>query len=119
MTNYIHVLIHHKRIEKGWSLESLSHGICSLSYLAKVEKGTITPAIDICNKLLEKLDVHLEDDVKDILPKVDYFYHHFYDYDVYLTEEELNKLSNSIYLLDAIIIRAYQTGNQIDELKDY
>ena len=119
MTNYIHVLIHHKRIEKGWSLESLSHGICSLSYLAKVEKGTITPALDICNKLLERLDVHLEDDVKDILPKVDYFYHHFYDYDVYLTEEELTKLSNSIYLLDAIIIRAYQTGNQIDELKDY
>lgn len=77
MNKYINILIHNKRIEKGWSLESLSHGICSVSYLSKLEKGTIDSTEDITNKLLEKLGVYLETDLKDILVKVNQFYHSF------------------------------------------
>lgn len=54
MQTYISVLIHNKRLEEEWTLESLSHGICSSSYLSKLEKGTLLPKEDIVEKLLQK-----------------------------------------------------------------
>ena len=48
MQTYISVVIHNK------PLESLSHGICSSSYLSKLEKGTLLPKEDIVEKLLQK-----------------------------------------------------------------
>lgn len=112
MNKYIHILIHHKRIEKGWSLESLSHGICSVSYLSKLEKGSIDSTVDITNKLLEKLGIHLETDLNEILPKVDKFYHSFIlffiDESSYLTDDEIHKLLNSEYFLDGLLIDAWQ-----------
>ncbi len=112
MNKYINILIHNKRIEKGWSLESLSHGICSVSYLSKLEKGTIDSTEDITNKLLEKLDIHLETDLSELLPKVDEFYHSFIlffiDDSNYLSHEEIAKLLNSEYILDGLLIDAWQ-----------
>ena len=116
MNKYINILIHNKRIEKGWSLESLSHGICSVSYLSKLEKGTIDSTEDITNKLLEKLGVYLETDLKDILIKVNQFYHSFIlffiDESNYLTNDEIQKLLNSEYFLDGLLIDAWQHSNK-------
>lgn len=71
MQKYIHILIHNKRLEKEYTLESLSHGICSTSYLSKLEKGAIEPKEDIIHLLLQKLDIQLEKDIEDLLPKIE------------------------------------------------
>ena len=126
MNNYTNVLIHNKRLEKGWSQESLSHGICSVSYLSKLEKGTIQPQSDITDKLLEKLNIHLETDLKDILPKVKTFYHSFILFTIdeshFLSDAEITRLLNSKYCLDGLLIQAWQNVNQshyIEQLKGY
>lgn len=123
MSNYINVLIHNKRLENKWSLESLSHGICSVSYLSKLEKGTIEPTEDITNKLLSKLDIHLETDLNDILPKIKNFYSSSLIFTIsessYVTDGEIDKLINSIYCLDGLLIKAWESKENINELKDY
>lgn len=53
------ILIRETRIKKQWSQESLSHGICSLSYLSKIEKGTIQANQEILDALLKKLDIKI------------------------------------------------------------
>lgn len=50
------ILIRETRIKKQWSQESLSHGICSLSYLSKIEKGTIQASQEILDALLKKCE---------------------------------------------------------------
>lgn len=47
--------IHTKRLEKEISLEALAHGICSPSYLSKIEKGQVIASEDILQALLKKL----------------------------------------------------------------
>lgn len=48
-------LIRQKRKQLGWTLESLSYGICSPSYLHKIESGKILPSQQILSCLEKKL----------------------------------------------------------------
>lgn len=66
------ILIRETRIKKQWSQESLSHGICSLSYLSKIEKGTIQASQEILDALLKKLDIKIL--TKEHSKKIDNFY---------------------------------------------
>lgn len=121
--NYIHILIHNKRLEKGYSLESLSHGICSTSYLSKLEKGTIEPKEDIVHLLLKKLEIQVEQNLEDLLPKIEQFYHSFVLYHIdesnFLTRNEISRLLNSVYCLDGLLIQAWQYNEGLDTLKEY
>ena len=94
MEDYISLLIHNKRIEKGYSLESLSKGICSVSYLSKLESGTITVKDDIVDLILKKLDLNINEDLGELSTKVDGFYNSFslfiFDQVSYFTEKEIN-----------------------------
>ena len=123
MEDYISLLIHNKRIEKGYSLESLSKGICSVSYLSKLESGTITVKDDIVDLILKKLNLNINEDLGELSTKVDGFYNSFslfiFDQVSYFTEKEINLLLNSRLFLDALIIKAWQNGVDIDELAYY
>ncbi len=123
MQDYISLLIHNKRIEKGYSLESLSKGICSVSYLSKLENGTITIKEDIVDLLLKKLDLNINDDLGKLSTKVDSFYNSFtlfiIDQVNFFTDKEINTLLNSRLFLDALIIKAWQSESNIDELAYY
>lgn len=123
MEDYISLLIHNKRIEKGYSLESLSKGICSVSYLSKLESGTITVKDDIVDLILKKLDLNINEDLGELSAKVNEFYNSFslfiFDQVSYFTEKEINLLLNSRLFLDALIIKAWQNGVDIDGLAYY
>ncbi|MBM7662285.1 tetratricopeptide (TPR) repeat protein [Bacillus mesophilus] len=46
------------RTKKGITQESLSQGICSITYLSKIENGKITPNQETVKFLLERLDLN-------------------------------------------------------------
>ncbi len=45
-----------KRLEKNWSQEGLCKGICTVSYLSKIEQGKVIPGSDILYALGTRLD---------------------------------------------------------------
>lgn len=86
--DYRYVLIKKYRKEKEYSLESLSHGICSVSYLSKIENNEIHASNEILNLLLNKLDISLlepqeEDKVKKLL---DQFFESMFAYNTKVYE---------------------------------
>lgn len=55
MNDYRGLLIKKQRKELDISLEALSHGICSPSYLSKIENNILVANDDIYNLLFKKL----------------------------------------------------------------
>ena len=49
-----------KRIEKGMKLEDVSSGICSISYLSRIENNQSKPDEDSLKLLFERLDLNYE-----------------------------------------------------------
>lgn len=71
------MLIRQRRLEKNYSLEGLSKGICALSYLSKIEKGAVVPAEDILERLFQALDMHYEQDeafLEEVKEKLEVYY---------------------------------------------
>ncbi len=56
--NYRAYLILRERIRKNWSQEGLCKGICTVSYLSKIESGKAEPSGEIMNLLLERLQLN-------------------------------------------------------------
>jgi len=54
---YLGALIRRKRLEKNWSQAGLSKGICTVSYLSKIEQGKAEPSAEILDALLLRLGV--------------------------------------------------------------
>lgn len=58
--NVMGYVIHQERLRRGWSLESLGHGICSPSYLSKIETGRTNPSEEMIHLLLEKMGIEYQ-----------------------------------------------------------
>ncbi|QPC48226.1 helix-turn-helix transcriptional regulator [Mangrovibacillus cuniculi] len=58
-------LIKHQRIEKGFTQEELCLGICSVSYLSKIEHSVTIPSREIINLLLSRLGIQEYDNHED------------------------------------------------------
>lgn len=50
-------LIYRERIRRNWSQEGLCKGICTISYLSKIENGKTVPSQEILNLLLQRLEL--------------------------------------------------------------
>lgn len=61
MQKQIAKILKAKRIEKKMNLEELSEGICSISYLSRMENGFVKLQDPYVKKLFEKLDINYED----------------------------------------------------------
>lgn len=55
-------LIRRERLARDWSLKGLSHGICAVSYLSKIERGEAEPSPEVVGALLERLGLAWHDD---------------------------------------------------------
>lgn len=55
--NYRAYIILRERLKKNWSQEGLCKGICTVSYLSKIESGKAEPSEEIMNLLLERLQL--------------------------------------------------------------
>lgn len=54
-------IIKNERIKRNQTLENMAKGICSVSYLSKLENNAIKPSEDYVKALLERVDVKYED----------------------------------------------------------
>lgn len=55
-------LIRRERLARDWSLKGLSHGICAVSYLSKIERGEADSSPEVVDALLERLGLAWHDD---------------------------------------------------------
>ena len=55
--NYHATLIYRERMRRDWSQEGLCKGICTVSYLSKIENGKAEPSEDILRLLLQRLEL--------------------------------------------------------------
>lgn len=108
---YLPILLRQAREAKGWSQESVAHGLCAVFYLSKIENGRIVPAPDLAHALVRRLDLMLENGARTkIAEKLDTFYDHKI---VAFSSEEIASMERSTLVLDAKLV-LYQDG----ELKD-
>lgn len=56
--------IRFKRIKKDFTQEGLAHGICSVTYLSKIENEKIIPNQEIIKLLLKRLGIEINDSLK-------------------------------------------------------
>ena len=79
MNDYRGLLIKKRRKELDISLEALSHGICSPSYLSKIENNILVANDDIYNLLFKKLGISTMDTIKEekIKQMLDLFFKYY------------------------------------------
>jgi len=59
--HYAGYLIRRERLKRDWSQEGLCKGICTVSYLSKIEQGKVEPSAEITGLLLEKMGIDWDD----------------------------------------------------------
>lgn len=59
--NYAHFLIRQKRLDRNWSQEGLCKGICTASYLSKIEQGKAEPSEEVIRLLFQRMGIEWND----------------------------------------------------------
>lgn len=115
MKDYRGMYIQQMRKEKEYSLEALSHGICSVSYLSKIENGEVCASDEILNLLLKKLNVKIIEDtnLEDVKQQLNSFFELLFEYDVriydvvYQLKAYDGKLLGSSLFIDYELFKMY------------
>lgn len=55
--NYAGFLLRRERLARNWSQEGLCSGICTVSYLSKIEQGKAQPSGEVLGLLMKKMDL--------------------------------------------------------------
>lgn len=62
--NYLGLIIKQERLVKNWSQEGLCKGICTISYLSKIENSIATPSDQIVELLFKRLGLNFSVDLE-------------------------------------------------------
>ena len=123
---WIGTLIRKKRLELGWSQEGLCRGICAVSYLSKIEQGKADCSPELRRLLMERLCETWNEDKDGSLSAcvetlwsailtMDHFSYHA-AWDDFTTN--LDALLQSPFLVDAILLRSWETHTPDPLLKE-
>ena len=110
------VLLRRERLRRNWSQEGLCRGICSVSYLSKIEQGKTEATPEILQLLFARLELPWHDSPEEQrlgAETVERFYEALLSCDPhfealqedFLKQEEF--LKNSPYALDALLMRSF------------
>lgn len=80
-TKFPGLLIRLERLKRGWSQESLCHGICAVSYLSKIEQGKAEVSGEIPMLLLKRLGIRWKPGDKSSSQLVEDLYDAFFSLD--------------------------------------
>lgn len=124
MKNYIGYLIKYNRLKLNYSQEGLCKGICAVSYLSKIENGSVEPSPEIIDQLFKALNInYLRDEI--LLSKYKSLLFSFFDktfHDEPTTEEEKELSTADEHLLyselglEYQLFRVYQLYNKKDSI---
>ena len=62
--NYQGYIIYRERVRRNWSQAGLCKGICTVSYLSKIESGRAEPSEEILRLLLARLNLETNREVE-------------------------------------------------------
>ncbi|MDU2673612.1 MAG: helix-turn-helix domain-containing protein [Clostridium sp.] len=125
MEKIIGLIIKKNRLEQNMSQESLCHGICAVSYLSKIENGSVKADMEIISKLFLELgitfsEVVSEEEEGEIYSALDNIFIEKLKFD--RAKEILNKYSSMIYstkvltyLILEFIVKANEDFKSVDE----
>lgn len=101
ITRKISQAIKHRRLQKNMTLEAIAKGICSLSYLSKIENMIISAHSSYLEAICERLDINFEELVKQHKQKDlnEVLQWYLYEYN--------DKLENLVNVLDNPYYNAY------------
>jgi len=109
------MLIKKYRIEQNMSQESLCQGICAVSYLSKIEKGSVTCSDEILHQLMDVLGIDLNHNpgkIKMLKEAIDHFYRSYFLHKqeeihrwMDLLNEEQELLQHSSLAIDYMLIQ--------------
>lgn len=116
------VLLRRERLHRNWSQEGLCQGICSVSYLSKIEQGKAEAAPEILRQLFERLKLPWHDSTEEReagLELTEQFYESLLSCDSkaldtvrqeFFAQEDC--LQNGPYALDAMLMRGFLSEPQ-------
>lgn len=125
MEKIIGLIIKKNRLEQNMSQESLCHGICAVSYLSKIENGSVKADMEIISKLFLELGITFSEVVSEekegeIYSALDNIFIEKLKFD--RAKEILNKYSSMIYsrkvltyLILEFIVKANEDFKSVDE----
>lgn len=127
MKSVIGAKIRMERLKLNYSQEGLCKGICTVSYLSKIEQGHVEAGEDIIQLLFQKLHInfHMEEEfLREAVKLIDHLYDEFYSFgDITLLRQELKlkkeEYLNSPYLLDALLFLELESNQDGEELAQY
>ena len=112
------MLLRRERIHRNWSQEGLCRGICSVSYLSKIEQGKTEASPEILRLLFARLELPWHDspeEQKASADLVERFYEALLSYDPKLDEirkefsAQEDFLRTGPYALDAMLMQSFLT----------
>lgn len=59
--DYAGFVLRRERLKRNWSLEGLCKGICTISYLSKIEQGKAVPSPELLGQLFAQMDLQWHD----------------------------------------------------------
>lgn len=60
------MLLRRARLERGWSQEGLCRGVCTVSYLSKIERGSAVAAPELLRQLFARMDIDWHNAPEDV-----------------------------------------------------
>lgn len=122
----IGAIIRKNRLEMNFSQTSLCQGICTVSYLSKIESGQVKANDEIIQLLLNRLDISINENPDDL----NQLFHRLYEADYYARIDEFNhlfrelmtmNLSNSIYAIEYHFIKTKERmlNNSFEETTEH
>ncbi|ART77549.1 hypothetical protein B4U37_16465 [Sutcliffiella horikoshii] len=89
------ILIKFHREKNGLTQEELGKGVCSVTHVSKIERGTTQFSSEITNLLSEKLGINMEEELQS-LQKFEKLLHQWHDCMVLQQNNEIERLKNQI-----------------------
>ncbi len=111
------MLIKKYRIEQNMSQEGLCQGICAVSYLSKIEKGSVTCSEEILHQLMDVLGIDLTrepgvlEELEEVIKKFyrSYFLYNGEDMDHWMARlnESNEQLQHSFLAIDYMLVQGF------------
>ncbi|WP_377887551.1 tetratricopeptide repeat protein [Alkalihalobacillus sp. R86527] len=90
--------IHYYRKKRGLTQSDLAEGVCSVSYLSKLEHNSIDPSRDIIIPLCERLNIQIDDHqtIDEVKMELKLLYKEVAEKKLNVAEEKLDKIRNQM-----------------------
>lgn len=120
-------LIRYERLKRNWSQEGLCEGICSVSYLSKIEQGKAEAGEEILSALIRRLELewHGGEEAQEARKLLDELEEACFSLNLVQREQLMERLKqkrtvylNGPHMLDVLLLERLNWGNEPADVQD-